>query len=308
MLERKFVGLPPARRLGMVRALVAIAALAQVIAEDFRPLDRFTLSLFQSIGILKHIPKGWWYSFLSAGTWVYALQMILIGFIILAMLGYFTRFALGVSAILMFVFLGLVKATSGNVDGGFLLPYLLSFLAFLPAGDGFAFERKLKNMPSDLRPNQVMGWSVFLIRFSVAMTFFQEGIVNLHRMGWSWFEPWNFKHMMLRNILNHGQSMSFIQLFHLPDFFWSTLALVFVAAELTAPLLIVSWHFRQIFPVALAAILSVMAVVTQTYVPGLILVLLVFYDWDRLIKGWMTAQTSKDKSSVLRREISKSSV
>ena len=103
-------------------------------------------------------------------------------------------------------------------------------------------------------------------------------------MGFEWLEPWNLRHFFIQNNLNPMPlDLNWgLNLVHLPNSFWSTLAAFVFFSELFFPVILFSWNLRQVVPLLVGGLHALVLFLQNLFFPGLVILLLIFYDWDRV--------------------------
>ncbi len=304
MLERKIVGMAPAPRLGIIRVIVCLAALLSVALENLPSFGDVSLAWYHPAGLLKWVPQTWSASLLGMPGPLLLFQVVLIVFLALAASGAAATFTLSVSAILYFFYAGILRSYGTLFNNGFVILYLLGLMVFLRAGAGFSLDeqwKREKGRKPDLQPDSGTAWSIFLLRSVVALSYWQAAYAKLHFTGIGWLEAGNLKRFLVQESLGlsqfDGSLLSHAIL--LPDVFWGVFSFLVLAVEFLFPLALVSWSFRKVYP-WLAAVIQVILLVLC---PSLFLesatslvLLLVFYDWDRiLLKHLLPSQDRRGK-------------
>lgn len=308
MIERKVIGMAPAVRLGMLRAVICSAAIFSVAMERLSAFAEVSAVWYQPAGFLKWLPHAWMHTLLSSGGMLLGFQLLLILFLLMAAAGILTGFSLAVSMVLYFIYAGILRSYGTYFNSGFVLLYLLFFMIFLAPGSAFSIDagiRRKRGEKPDLQPHQSIGWSVFLLRAVVALSFWQAACAKLHFTGLPWIDWWNVKRFFVADNLTFGSFDSgFIShAVQLPETFWSGLAGAYLGLELFFPLVLVSWDVRRYYPLAAAALQILLIVLCPALVLDAgtaLILLLVFFDWDRvLLKHLLPPQDrrSRTKSS-----------
>lgn len=299
MLERKVVGMAPALRLGMVRAVICAAAIVNVSLEKLASFAEVSTAWYLPAGLLKWLPASSMHSFLSSPGHLLLFQLMLLFFLVLAMVGAFTSFSLAMSSILYFLFAGILRSYGTFSNQGFVLLYLLTLMIFLPSGNGFSLDeqwRRKKGAQPDMQPDAAMGWSIFLLRTVIVFSYWQAACAKLYFTGLAWLEPGHLKKFLVQENLGVMQfeGSLLLKALHLPDTAWSFLAAFALFMELLFPLALLSWGIRRVYPLIAAAVHIVfMLLCPSLFLEGLtaLCLLLAFYDWDRIfLKGLLPEQ------------------
>ncbi len=284
MLERKIIGMPPADRLGILRFLVVLAALLEVLSLPFASLAELPADWYHPKGLILLLPQFCLKALLASAPALILFKAVLIAFLILAMIGIWTNFSLLMSALLYFILVGCVHAYASFFNLNVIPLYLLFLMVWLPTGDGFSIDSKIKKIPVYSHSSLTIGWSIFLLRAVLAFCYFQWGYAKLRNMGFEWLEPWNLRHFFIQNNLNPMPlDLNWgLNLVHLPNSFWSTLAAFVFFSELFFPVILFSWNLRQVVPLLVGGLHALVLFLQNLFFPGLVILLLIFYDWDRV--------------------------
>ncbi len=300
MIERKIIGMAPASRLGVVRMIVACAAILYVSMESLESFAEVSTVWFTPRGFLKLIPRELMESLLSSASNLAGLKILLTVSLLFSLLGFLTRPALMVSTVLFFLYQGVLYSYGTYAFHGMILLYLLFFLAYVPSGAGFSVDERLKQkgkrVPADTRPDEVMGWSVFLMRAVIAFSYFLSGWVKLTALGLMWLKPWSLKKFMIQDCLTltHFNNSIIKHALNAPDAAWVGVTALMIGSALLFPVALISWEIRRIYPYFAALAAVVMYRLCPVSLPDLaafLVLLLVFYDWDRVfLKGLLPVQ------------------
>lgn len=290
MLERKVVGMAPAVRLGILRALICAAALVSVVSEKWVSFSEISTAWYHPVGFLRWLPQGPVQTLLSSGPALLGFQGLLILFLLLSMAGVRTSFSLLLASALYFFYAGILRSYGTFFNQGFVVLYLLFLMVFLPSGAGFSLDdkwKRQKGMGPNMQPDEAMGGSVFLLRAVVAFSYWQAACAKLHDTGVSWLEPWNLKRFLIQENLNlmHFDSGFLVRAMHLPDAFWGGLAATVLLSELFFPLVLFWWEIRKFYPWLVAAVQGVLWLLCPALSLEVLtawILLLIFYDWDRV--------------------------
>lgn len=303
MLERKIIGMPPGERLGIVRFIVALAALAHVLWQDFSSLADLPFAWYQPQGLMRFLPPALPAFLLKTPAALAGYKITLVIFLIAASAGIWTRTSLVIGSTLYFVFLGISNAYYPSLSWEVIPLYMMFFLIWLPCGESFSLDQKIFRRPSDKRPSLVNGWAVFLLRAVFCFSFFQAGLAKIEHMGTAWLEAWNLKHFVIQegltSMVNHHWHLG-MRLAGLPDFAWGWLAGAVLFSELLFPLVLFSWRLRQIFPVLISFLHGMVLLTHSIFSPELFVLPFIFYDWDRLpLKKFWFNQTLPKGTAVV---------
>jgi hypothetical protein len=286
VLERKLIGMAPASRLGILRILIVFSALMYVVWEHFISFSEVPFAWYRPEGFMMFIPRGSMEALLTSKLALMAFKGGLLFFLTAALVGWKTRFSLFAATLLYFIFIGTVRAYAWFFHTGLLPFYLMFFLIWLPCGEDMSLDALSKPKTArDPRPSENIAWGVFLLRAVVAFSYFQAGFAKLRNTGLTWMEPWNLKRYVVEDSLTamHFEFDFGLKMMHLPDTFWGLFAVVALFSELLYPCVLFSWRLRMIYPIAGVFLHSVILLMHNIFFPDLILLQMVFYDWDRIL-------------------------
>ncbi len=268
----------------MVRAIVCAAALMNVILFRIPVAPGISGAWYEPYGFMVLIPKPLILFLLGHAQAASAFTLLTALSLLLTLAGWKTRPMLWIATSLYLVFIGLAQSSDAMPLSGVLTLHLLFFLCWLPCDEGFSIERKREGIQDDNRPSQAAGWSIFLLRVVVAGSLFQAGVTKLRFLGFSTLDFWQIQYWLLYQALPSGPLAlgPALTLLYLPVSFWRMSAALLLCTELFFPAVLFSWHLRRIFPVTAAAILFVNGFSRGNWMPDVLLLLAIFYDWDRV--------------------------
>lgn len=291
MLERKIVGMAPAVRLGLMRVIISISALAAVLTVPIVSFSKVSPAWFKPVGILQWIPAHLFSKLLSSPEMLLSYQCLLIMVLLLSIFGVFSRVSVFIAAVLFTLYTGILRSYGTLFNAGFILVYLLFFLSLLPCGNGFSIDMKRKSSVGaepDLQPDIHFGWGVFLLRAVLALSCLFAAYAKVYHSGISWFEHSNLKNYLLQEVLQSGnfEGSVMASAFHMPKIFWLCLSAALFLCELLFPLILVSWHFRSSFAffyITVQAVLAILCPPLALDVLCMSLLALICFDWDRIL-------------------------
>ena len=277
----------PSDRLGTIRVVVVLCALANVVFHNFNLLAQAAGSWYQPEGVMTWFPGTATEFLFSSGTALLVLKALLILFLISALVGFRTYFSLLVSTILYTLYLGTLRANSWSLSNGILPLYLLFILIWVPCGEAFSvdqlYRREYAHLKLDDRPSVAMGWSVFLVRAVIAFSFFLSGISKFQNTGPGWIHAWRFRQFVLEDSLTFSHLGWVPHLLAAPRIFWLLLAAAYLGFELFFPLILLVRDLRVIYLFAGVILRSFVLLPQNIFFHDLILLQFVFYDWDRIL-------------------------
>ena len=284
-IEKKLIGMPSPARLGIIRVIVVTAVLAYVLWEDFPSFAEAELSWFRPVGFIMFVPETLLKPLLQSSALLLSYKLALVVSLLLALVGLRTRVFLVLSAGLFFFYMGIVRSYAWFFHTGLIPFFLMLAMAFLPSGEAVSIDQKRRRKESQIGAHSLtIGWSVFLLRAIVAFSYFQAGFAKLRNSGFAWLEPWNLKRHVVRDTLDTMQfQFQFgLDLMHWPETFWFASACVAVFSELFYPIVLFSWRLRFIYPIIGIVLHLGILFLHNIFFPDLILIQLIFYDWDRI--------------------------
>jgi uncharacterized membrane protein YphA (DoxX/SURF4 family) len=289
MFERKIVGMAPGPRLGALRVLIVLAALYVVLTENFIAFSEIPSGWYSIRGLMKIVPVMWIQQWMSAPVNLLILKAALLVFLTSSLIGLFARFSLFVSSLLYFVFLGILNGYVEVPSLHVVTLYLLFSLVWLPSGDALSVDASLKKKDKfrfEQRLSPEAGWSVFLLRTVLALSFFQSGFAKLHNSGLLWIEPWNLKRIVIENRFAHLDfNLAWMDYFlSWPDEVWKILAAAVLLMELFFPVVLFSWRLRRVYPVVYLVLQLVLMVLSGRFLAHPVLLLFIFFDIDRMLQ------------------------
>ena len=287
VLGRKFVGLSPASRLGCIRIIIVLAALMNILWENFPSFAEVPFSWYRPHGFMMFIPRSIIEFLVSSEINLAIYKSALIFFLICALVGFKTRFSLFVATILYFVSIGTVRAYAWFFHTGLTALFLMFFMVWLPVGDALSVDAMMRQKKTGIkndRPDENYAWCIFLIRAVLAFVYFQAGYAKLHNSGLSWIQPLNLKHHVVEDGLTamHFNFNFGIAAMSLPDIFWTVLAISAIASEFFYPVVLISWRLRMAVPAIGIFLHTSILFMQNIFFPDLIILQMIFYDWDRI--------------------------
>ncbi len=291
MLERKMIGMAPAARLGLMRFIISMSALAAVILVPFTGFSEVSASWLKPVGILQWIPAGFYAQIFSSPQILLGYQVSLTLFLLMSMAGIMSRFSVFTAAVLFTFYAGILRSYGTLFNSGFILVYLLFFLSLLPCGAGFSIDanRKLpRGAEPDLQPDLHFAWGIVLLRSVLAFSCLLAAYAKVYHCGITWFEHSNLKNYLLQEVLQSGNFNASVMAsaFHLPKGFWLSLTGIVFLSELLFPIVLLSWHFRNIFAfffIGVQIVLTVLCPPLALDALCMSLLTLLCFDWDRIL-------------------------
>ena len=302
IFEQKNVGMSPALRLGVIRVIVCFVALFLVVRENFVSLSEAPLGWYRPEGFLLYISGDWLDVLFQSPRWLAAYKIILIVSLFCALIGFKTKIALFISVVLYSFFLGSIYAFTHYVHEGLLPIYLMFFLIWIPSGEGFSFDQRMRQeyarLRLDDRPTSTVGWAIFLLRSVLAFSFFQAAITQLYESGFSKMAILNMKRFVIQD--NLGLAAPDIKIglsvIHWPDAAWLIFASLFLLSYMMYPLVLIFRQLRMIYPAVAMVLHTFFFLLHGVFYFDAIFLQLIFYDWDRILGLQQLPEQDRRKS------------
>src|SRR4030095_11931297 len=170
---------------------------------------------------------------------------------------------------------------------------------FTPCGDGWSVDRMRKvslghPVPEPERTSSVYGWARYACWVAIALPYVEAGLSKLRSAGVDWMSATNMKNMLFEQTLypRAGNWSIALSLASAPDIVFVVLGIAGSVGEVMMIWLLFSRIARRIYP-ALMIFMHIGIVFLMNIVFfDLILILLVFYDFTRVVtRGgkWLNA-------------------
>lgn len=277
----------PSARLGAIRVIVVLCALMNVVFQNFDLFAQAAGPWYQAPGFFHWIPYQIGELLFNSVTALIVLKAALIFFLISALLGFCTGFSLFVSTALYCLYLGTLRENTWSLDNGMLPLYLMFVMVWIPSGEGVSIDqgwrKEYAHLKLDDRPSLSMGWSIFLVRAVIAFSYFQSGVLKLHNTGFSWIRPWQLANSMIRDSMTFSHLQQIPHLTGAPETLWVLLACAYLGLELFFPLLLFVRNLRPGYLLAAILVRGIVLAPQNIFFDDLILLLFVFFDWDRIL-------------------------
>lgn len=288
IFDNKIIGMCSAYRLAAIRILIISTALFYVLWEQLSTFSEVPVSWYRPIGFMMFFPVGLMQEMLASASLLTLFKMTLTLFLLLALIGCRTRLSLLVAVPLYLIFISIPRAYAWFFHTGLVPFYLMFFMLWLPVGDALSVDSFLgrsRNTRGSETQQKNYAWSVFLLRAVLAGCYFQAGYAKLHNSGLEWFAPWNLKHFILESSLTimHFDTRIGMVTLGWPDWLWVILSIAAVFSELLYPIVLFSWQIRMIYPIVGMGLHGVILALQNIFFPDLIILQMIFYDWDRLL-------------------------
>jgi hypothetical protein len=287
-VERQ-VGAASPRALACIRIVVCSTLLASVLWEDLASSAELPAELIQPMGVMKllHAVPGFAALSRSAPA-LGALQGATAVLLVLGVVGWRARIVLPLAALGYLVLGGLLRQYSWFYHTGLVPLYVLFVLATTRCADALSLDRRRwqrqgRALPAPDAPAAVYGWARYACWTAVALPYFAAGLSKIRNGGAAWFEAANLKGILLRDTLD---PMEFdwrvsLRLADLPDAFFALLAVAAVGSEVLYVTVLFSRRARAVLPPVTALLHFGIWFLQNILFFDLILLQLVFLDWDR---------------------------
>jgi hypothetical protein len=233
-----------------------------------------------------------------------ALQVALVGSLILAALGAATSVSTKLAAGFYIFYQGLLRSFGHFNHDEMVAVWFLIILALTPCGDGFSLDARRRAAPSS-RPPTAYGYPILLMRCVMAWAYFSSALLKLRLSGVGYFDADSFLTLAVSNSLGNMHDTQFRLALHLTSY--KTLAVAGLVAaiiwELLFPLAIVSRRLRPwILLIGILFHIGTLLIVNITF-PVQLAMYLVFIDWDRRVPRTTEPHANADQTDQVRREV-----
>jgi hypothetical protein len=226
-----------------------------------------------------------------------ALQAATAALLVLALVGWRTRFTLPAAAVGYLLLGGALRAYSRFFHTGLAPAYLLIVLAFAPCADALSFDRRRRRRraaaghgeppPDAETPRAVDGAARFAVWTALALVYLESGLSKLRDGGFLWWHPVNLRTVVYRDSL---APMAFdfdlgLAAAAAPDLVFAAAGLGALALELAYPAVLLSSRARRLLPAAAAALHAGILFVQNVAFFDLVLLQALFYDWRWALPG-----------------------
>jgi hypothetical protein len=291
--RRRFVGSATPGALGAIRIAVCSVAIVNTLWEQLPSSAKIPVGLRSRMGLLEllyDLPIGF-ERLVASRAGLTVLECLTLLFLVFGAVGFATRLMLPVAAFGYFVMGGILRQYAWFFHSGLIPLYLLVTLSFTPCGDGWSIDaRRRRRRGSLVDPDLATpryAWARYACWLVIAMPYVLAGLSKLRAGPPVWWSAVNFRKVLLGTNLKPMQ-FDFdvgLAIFGWPDWVWSWLGFMAVATELAYGSVLFSRHARRVVP-ALTALLHLGILFFQNILFfDLILLQLVFVDFDRLLRG-----------------------
>ena len=270
--------------LGMIRAAICTFVLLDVLLTDFVDLGRLPTTVMRPTGAMQILPWKF-YDLLVTPRGMLALKFLLMLSLAAAAAGYFTAASTKSAALLFLFYQGLVRSFGHFNHDEMPIVYILICLAFVPCGDAFSLDEKLRHVRKRTG-DVVYGYPILLMRCLLAWSYFSSALIKLRVSGLGYFNADNLPNVAIMHSLDNLHRTHFRLAFWLPSVRgMTTLAVVLVFLwELAFPLAIFSRTARRIIlPFGLLFHLLTTLFMNLSF-PYHVAAYAVFIDWPRLAR------------------------
>lgn len=258
-LAKRFVSEATADDLGFIRIIACLDLIVTALwLEDLPSTPLLPEAIRQPMGTIQFlyaIPG--FETFSRSQAWLQGFELVTVLFLVLGMLGLWTRFTIPLSALTYCILGGLTRQYFYYYHQGLIVVYVLAALSFTPCGDGLSLDRWLairrrKLVVETTRSTSVYGWSRYTCWVVLVMAYLASGGSKLAVVGLSWLDPTNLRGMMysctLQRCNNYDWDVALRFGPHLPDFVFSLFGIAGTFAELAFVLVLFSQLARRIMP------------------------------------------------------------
>jgi hypothetical protein len=230
-----------------------------------------------------------------------ALQAATAALLVLALVGWRTRFTLPAAAVGYFLLGGALRAYSRFFHAGLAPLYLLAVLAFAPCADALSLDRRRRRRsagagsepppdpetPDPETPRPVDGVARFAVWTALSLVYLESGLSKLREGGFLWWHPVNLRTVLYRDSL---APMAFdfdlgLAAHAAPDLLFAAAGLGALAVELAYPAVLFSTWARRLLPAAAVALHAGILLAQNVAFFDLMLLQALFYDWRWALPG-----------------------
>lgn len=254
--ERRCVGIASARDLAFVRIVVCVVLFAYTLTEPLPTQARLDTAFFEPLGYTSHLGQGAFDWFLSSPARLWAVWLATFGALALGAFGVATRLTLPV-ALLSCLWVGaLTRSLGKHFHEGYLALYVLTVLAFLPAGDAWSFDSWWRRRRGRVAPEAAYPWMLWACYAAASIPYLQLAFSKLHRGGLFWFDGRSMRNYMLTDDLNlqEWELDMALRFYQAPTAVFTALGFFGLAAELLYPLVLVVPRLRLLLPLAIVLV------------------------------------------------------
>ncbi len=291
---RRIIGTARPSELGIIRVIVCFAAawfaldlpLARVVARG--EAGRVSMGVMDALYALG---LG---SVLAQPLAAWLLQAATVALLLLAAVGWRTRWTVPLAALLYLVLAGVFRSYTKFSHSGLYFVYVLIVLACTRCGDGLSLDHWRRNRQRHLdadAPQPRYAWGRWFVWLVIALPYLAAGLSKLRNGGWTWWDSTNMQAIVLDRFF-HPEEMNLALLdvaTALPPFIFALAGLATLAVELGMVATLFSRPARLLLPTAAAAMHIGIALVMDVEFWDLVLLQFVFYDW-RAIWLWLSAR------------------
>ena len=285
------VGAASPRALACIRIVVCSILLASVLWEHLPSTAELPAEMIQPMGVMKLLHAVPGFSALSRSAAALGVfQAATAVLLLLGVIGWRARLVLPLAAFAYLILGGILRQYSWFFHTGLVPLYVLFVVAMTPCADALSLDRRRRlrqgALVPDPAPDPRYGWSRYACWTALALPYFMAGLSKIRNGGAAWFEGGSLKSILLRDTLD---PMEFdwrvtLRLADLPDGFFALMAVAAVASEIAYVSVLFSRRARVVVP-ALTALLHLGIWFLQNVLFfDLILLQLLFVDWDRLAR------------------------
>ena len=215
------------------------------------------------------------------------------GVLLMAALGWKTRWAVPLGAVLYLALTGVVRSYTHFTHAGLVPLYVLAVLAFTRCGDAWSVDRRLRVrrgeavVPLD-RPAARYAWGRYAVWAVIALPYVLAGLSKLRNSDGRWWHGVNLQAITFNHQFRPEEPVPapLDVLAWFPEEVFTLFGLCTLVTEIGMGLVLVSSLARRIFPAAAIGMhLGIFAVMTIPFW-GLVALQTAFYDW-RPVWRWV---------------------
>ena len=284
-----FVGDAPPQTLGAIRVVTCAVLLIATSLEDLGSVALLPPEMRTgtgAMGLLLAAPIGF-ERLLASEMGLRTLQHLTELFLVLGMIGCFTRLVIPLTAAAHFLSLGILVDYSFFWHQNLVPLYVLTVLSFTPCGDGLSIDRLWKRyLGRRVRDRDwaVYGLSRYLCWVVIVLPYVQSGLAKLRMAGWSWWDATNMRSMLYGDTLSPREYDWHValRLVSAPDAVFTALGVATIVLEVSYVLVLFSRTARRILPLMMIGVHLGILLLQRILFLDLILLQLVFVDFGRI--------------------------
>jgi len=299
---RRIVNVATPGTLGALRTFVCVLAMCLALRADLVSVATMSATSRTSMGLMDPLfaaPTGLSQVVRSEAA-LRVMHVATALMLLIAAVGYRTRWSLALGTLLYFLHVGIIHAYSKLSHAGLVPLYALAVLCFTRCGDGWSIDRLLRQwrgqpVPPADGPQPHYAWGRYAVWTVVAISYVCAGLSKIGNGGWFWWDSVNMRRTLFAEgfHLGGGQDDLALKLAWLPPAFFAGMGLGTLFLELGMGLTLVSKWARRLLPALVAAMHVGIDVLQRIPFYDLVFIQAIFYDWGVLRRRIGRAVTAR---------------